>query len=61
MTQGGPARATYLYTEFMYDKGFTYLQMGSCSAMAWIQLLVILALTGIAFSTSKHWVHYQGK
>jgi multiple sugar transport system permease protein len=61
MTQGGPARATYLYTEFMYDNGFVYLKMGYCSAMAWIQFLVILALTAIAFSSSKHWVHYQGK
>ena len=61
MTQGGPARATYLYTEYMYDSAFTYLKMGYCSAMAWLQLLLVLALTAIAFSTSKHWVHYQGK
>lgn len=61
MTQGGPGRATYLYTEYMYDNAFGYLKMGYCSAMAWLQLLVILALTGIAFWSSKHWVHYQGK
>ena len=35
--------------------------MGQGSAMAWIQLLIILALTGIAFWTSKRWVYYQGK
>jgi hypothetical protein len=29
--------------------------------MAWIQLLATLALTGIAFWTSKRWVYYQGK
>jgi multiple sugar transport system permease protein len=61
MTQGGPARATYLYTEYMYDNAFGYLKMGYCSAMAWIQLLLVLALTGLAFWTSKRWVHYQGK
>jgi multiple sugar transport system permease protein len=61
MTQGGPAWATYLYTEFMYDNAFNYLKMGYCSAMAWLQLLVILALTGLAFLSSKRWVHYQGK
>jgi len=61
MTQGGPARATYLYTEYMYDNAFVYLKMGYCSAMAWLQLLLVLALTGVAFWTSKHWVHYQGK
>jgi multiple sugar transport system permease protein len=61
MTQGGPARATYLYTEYMYDNAFGYLKMGYCSAMAWLQLLVVLGLTGIAFWTSRHWVHYQDK
>jgi len=61
MTSGGPARATYLYTHYLYDNAFTYLKMGYASAMAWIQLLIILALTGIAFWTSKRWVHYQGR
>jgi multiple sugar transport system permease protein len=61
MTQGGPGRATYLYTEYMYDNAFGYLKMGYCSAMAWLQLLVILGLTAIAFWSSKRWVHYQGK
>jgi multiple sugar transport system permease protein len=35
--------------------------MGYCSAMAWLQLLLVLALTAIAFWSSKHWVHYQSK
>lgn len=61
MTQGGPARSTYMYTHFLYDNAFTYLKMGYASALAWIQLLIILALTGLAFWTSRRWVHYQGK
>ncbi|MDX1933090.1 MAG: sugar ABC transporter permease [Capsulimonadales bacterium] len=61
MTGGGPARATYFFTMYLYDNAFTYLKMGYASAMAWIQLLLILALTAIAFRTSKHWVHYQTK
>ncbi len=59
--QGQPDRATYFYTMYLNDNAFSYLKMGQASAMAWIQLLAILALTGIAFWTSKHWVHYQGK
>ena len=59
MTQGGPGRATYFFTEYMYDAAFQYLKMGYASAMAWIMLLIILALTGLAFWTSKRWVHYQ--
>jgi multiple sugar transport system permease protein len=61
MTQGGPVRATYVFTYYLYDNAFKYLRMGYASAMAWIQLLMILALTGLAFWSSKRWVHYQGK
>lgn len=60
MTGGGPARATYFFTMYLYDNAFAYLKMGYASAMAWIQLLIILCLTGIAFWSSKRWVHYQG-
>ncbi|MGD0463746.1 MAG: sugar ABC transporter permease [Tepidisphaeraceae bacterium] len=61
MTRGGPNRASYFYTYYLYDNAFTYLKMGYASAMAWIQLLLVLGLTGMAFWSSKRWVHYQGK
>jgi multiple sugar transport system permease protein len=58
---GQPDRATYFYTMYLNDNAFSYLKMGQASAMAWIQLVMILLLTGIAFWTSKRWVYYQGK
>jgi multiple sugar transport system permease protein len=58
---GGPDRATYFFTLAIYNKAFVDLHMGEASAMALIQLVIILALTGIAFWSSKKWVHYQGK
>lgn len=61
MTGGGPAKATYFYTMYLYNNAFVYLRMGYASAMAWIQLLIVLALTAFAFWSSKRWVHYQGK
>ena len=62
MTPGGnPARATYFYTMYLYDNAFTYLKMGYASAMAWIQLLVILLLTALAFWSARRWVHYRGQ
>ncbi len=61
VTQGGPDRATKFYTLYLYENAFTNLKMGYASAMAWIQLLIILALTAIAAWTSKRWVHYGGK
>jgi multiple sugar transport system permease protein len=61
MTGGGPARSTYFFTMYLYDNAFVYLKMGYASAMAWVQLLIVLALTGLAFWSSKRWVHHQGK
>jgi multiple sugar transport system permease protein len=61
MTSGGPARATYFYTMYLYDNAFNYLQMGYASAMAWIQLLIVVTLAAIAFWSSKRWVHHPGK
>jgi multiple sugar transport system permease protein len=58
MTGGGPARSTYFYTMYLYDNAFVNLKMGYASALAWVQLLIVLALTGIAAWSSKKWVHY---
>jgi multiple sugar transport system permease protein len=59
--QGQPGRATYFYTMYLYDNAFGYLKMGFASGMSWIQLIMILALTALAFWSSKRWVHYQGR
>jgi len=61
MTGGGPARATYFFTMYLYDSAFNYLKMGYASAMAWVQLLLVLSLTALAAWTGKRWVHYQGR
>ena len=61
ITSGGPNRATKFFTLYLYENAFTNLKMGYASAMAWIQLLVILALTALAAWSSKRWVHYGSK
>jgi multiple sugar transport system permease protein len=62
MTPGGyPERASYFFTSYLYDNAFTNLKMGYASAMAWIQLMLVLAMTAFAFWTSRKWVYYQGK
>ncbi len=58
---GGPDRSAYFYTMYLYDEAFINLHMGKASAMAWIQLLIVLVLTALVFLSSKRWVHYQGK
>lgn len=59
MTQGGPDRSTYFYTMYLYDNAFPFGQMGYASALAWVQLIIILALTALTFVISKRFVHYR--
>jgi multiple sugar transport system permease protein len=61
MTNGGPTHMTYFLSMYLYDNAFIYLQMGYASAMAWIMLMFVLVMTGIAFFFSGRLVHYQGK
>jgi len=56
---GGPDREMYFYTMYMYDNAFVFGQMGYASALAWVQLLIILALTGLMFLASKRLVYYR--
>jgi multiple sugar transport system permease protein len=58
---GGPSRSAEFVAMYLNDNAFSYLRMGYASAIAWVMLLIILALTGLAFWSSKRWVHYQGK
>lgn len=48
------------YSMYLYDNAFTFQQMGYASAMAWVQLLITLALTGLMFGLSKKLVYYRG-
>ncbi|UOK64972.1 sugar ABC transporter permease [Paenibacillus sp. OVF10] len=59
--QGTPANSMTFYVMYLYENGFRYFKMGYASAMAWILFIIVMALTGIIFITSKRWVHYQGK
>jgi multiple sugar transport system permease protein len=58
MTQGGPNNATYFYTMYSYDVAFMFLRMGYAAALAWVQFLIVLILTAIAFWSARKWVHY---
>ncbi|GGM06832.1 MULTISPECIES: carbohydrate ABC transporter permease [Micromonospora] len=56
---GGPVDSTLMYTLNLYIAGFTDLEMGYASAMAWVFLIAIAAITAIFFSTGRFWVHYS--
>lgn len=55
---GGPVDSTLFYTLYIYQEGFSYFHMGYASAMAWALLLIIALVTGLAFFSTRYWVHY---
>jgi len=59
LTQGGPVHSTYVYNLNLYDKAFSWLEMGYASAMAWVLFAIIMVLTGLIFRSSPLWVHYE--
>ncbi len=59
MTEGGPDNATNFYTMYLYENAFVNGRMGYASAMAWLQLLVTLLLTGMTLLISKRLVYYR--
>ena len=56
--KGGPADSTMFYTLYLYERGFSASHMGYTSAMAWVLLLAIGAVTLVLFKTSRSWVFY---
>jgi multiple sugar transport system permease protein len=60
MTNGGPGRATLFYNLYLFQNAFRFYKMGYASALAWVMLLIILALTLVIFKSSPYWVYYEG-
>lgn len=55
---GGPSDSTLFYTLYLYQQGFTQLNMGYAAAMAWLLVLVLGVFTGLFFLSARFWVHY---
>ena len=59
--RGGPIDSTLFYTLYLYQKGFNEFRMGYASAMAWVLVLVVAAITAVLFRTARMWVFYAGE
>jgi multiple sugar transport system permease protein len=55
----GPENAALVYVIYLYRNAFQNFRNGYASAMAWILLLIIVALTLIVFKTQGRWVYYE--
>lgn len=60
-TNGGPNYATWFFIVHLYQNGFQNFDMGYASALAWIFLVIVLALTLVNVSLSNRWVYYEGE
>jgi len=60
MTAGGPLQSTLFYVLYIFQQAFEYYHMGYASALSWLLLAVVLALTLIEFRFLARFVHYEG-
>jgi multiple sugar transport system permease protein len=58
---GDPMNNTLVYTIYLYQKSFTFYEMGYGCAMAWILVLIIAVFTMFIFKSSSSWVYYETK
>src|SRR5664279_1857185 len=58
---GSPQNSTLFYLLHLYQQGFTLLNMGYASALAWVLFVIILSVTLLINRTSKKWVFYSGE
>jgi multiple sugar transport system permease protein len=60
LTGGGPVNSTLFYVFYLYNQAFQFGRQGYASALAWILLAIVLALTLVNFKLSGRWVYYEG-
>lgn len=56
-----PASVGTFLNWLIYTEAFTLRNMGMASAMAWLMLILIVALTALVFRSSDSWVFYQSE
>jgi multiple sugar transport system permease protein len=59
MTGGEPGDLTRFYVLYLFNQGFEFYEMGYASAMAWLLLLVVLAVTLLVLRSSARLVYYE--
>jgi multiple sugar transport system permease protein len=57
----GPGDSMLSYSIYLFQNGFMFLKMGYASAMAWVLLIVTLAITLLILWSAKKWVFYDNR
>lgn len=58
MTGGGPAGASQVVVQQIYDLTFRYGAAGEASALSWMLFVVVLAVTVVQIIGQRRWVNY---
>ncbi|WP_063819039.1 carbohydrate ABC transporter permease [Herbidospora cretacea] len=58
MTGGGPAGATQVVVEQVYNLTFKYGRAGEASALSWLLFAVVLVVTLVQVRGQRRWVNY---
>ena len=56
---GGPVDSLYVYMLAVYNNAFRFGNMGYATALAWMLLVFIFAVTMLVVKSSKYWVYYS--
>lgn len=56
---GAPLDSTLFYSLYLFITAFGQFRMGYASAMAWVLLIIIAAVTGLMFLAEKLWVFHD--
>jgi multiple sugar transport system permease protein len=59
ITLGGPGNSTESIVQYIYEIGFTQLQMGYAATLGLVLFLILLVITLVQFGLSRRWVHYD--
>lgn len=59
--RGDPDGATLFFNLYLYRQAFPFFSMGYASAMAWLLVVIVLALTVVLFRKSGSWVYEGGR
>lgn len=56
---GGAGEEGNFYMVYLYQRAFSYYDMGYATALAWVLFVIILTLTAIINITKKYWVYNE--
>ena len=60
-TAGGPMNSTMFYMLHLFNNAYVYLYMGYASALAWLFVVLALALVVTQVWLGRKWVYYEGE